>query len=155
MSPSNNRCAPNYPWAFGVGVVASGAYATAMWIDLHVVRYQFDDLVLLGRPFSSNPYWSRRIGALLHTLNGGLLGLAYARLYPRLRGKGWCRGICFALGENMLLWLLMILVDRFHPARGEGSLAPAFAWPTYWVASIRHVAYGLAVGVLYRPCGSP
>ncbi len=122
-----------------------------MWLDLRLVCYPFNDFTLLGRPFSNNCRRWMSVGAVLHGVNGAAAGLVYARLYPYLWGPGWLRGLCFALTENTLLWPVMLLVDRAHPGRRDGSLGAAWTWPSFGVATMRHVAFGLIVGLLDRP----
>ena len=56
-----------------------------------------------------------------------------------------------ALVENAALWPFCVLVDRYHPARGEPGLPPlarngrAFAQATW-----RHALFGAVLGVLVR-----
>ena len=133
------------------GVLGSCAYVLEMWLDLRLVRYRFNDLLLLGRPFGARrSVWSTA-GAGVHLLNGGLMGCVFALVRGVLPGPGWVRGILFAQIENLALWPLMLLVDRYHPARREGELAPGWSRRSYLVAFLRHLAFGAALGVAYRP----
>ena len=143
--------ATNLGRAAAAGLAGSVAYALAMWLDLRVVRYRFDDFTLLGRPFSVDERRWRRIGAALHLVNGSLLALPYAALGRTLPGPGWARGLLYGQLENLALWPLMLVVDRYHPARREGALDRAWSGRAFLVAAWRHVAYGLALGLLYRP----
>jgi hypothetical protein len=122
-----------------------------MWADLRFVRYPFNDFTLLGRPFTSRPRVWPLVGAAVHHVNGALLGAAFASVRPRLPGPGWARGALYAQAENLLLWPLMLVVDRYHPARHEGELAPGWSRRSFLVASLRHLAYGATLGALYRP----
>lgn len=137
--------------AAGAGLLASVAYAAEMWADLRLVRYRFNDFTLLGRPFSANKKIWPFAGAAIHLFNGALAGIAFALVRRRLPGSGPVRGAVFFQFENLLLWPLMLLVDRYHPARREGELAAAWSRRSYFVAALRHLAFGLALGWLYTP----
>jgi hypothetical protein len=137
--------------AAGAGLGGSAAYALEMWLDLRLVRYRFNDFTLLGRPFSSNRRVWPALGAALHAVNGALVGVMFALVRGSFPGPGWARGLLFALAENAALWSLMPLIDRYHPGRREGELAPAGSRKSFLVALLRHVAYGLTLGWLYRP----
>ncbi len=116
------------------GTIASAAYAAEMLADFRVLRYDFNDFTLLGRPFSRNRTLWLLIGAVIHMFNGTVLGLMYGWTHHFLCGPDWFRGLCFAQVENLVLWPLMLVVDRFHPARREGSLLLAgLKWPSSWV----------------------
>ncbi len=128
------------------GLLGSLAYSAEMWLDLRLVRYRFNDFTLLGRPFSSNPRIWLPVGATIHLINGMLVGRLYAGVERLLPGPGWLRGVLFAQAENLLLWPLMLLVDRCHPGRRDGSLAPAFTLLSFCVAVLRHLAFGFVLG---------
>ena len=133
------------------GAIASAAYAAEMLGDLRILRYDFNDFTLLGRPFSKNRSVWLPIGAAIHMFNGTALGLVYGWVHQFLRGPGWFRGLCFAQTENLVLWPLMLVVDRFHPARREGQLAAGWSKRAFLVGVLRHAAYGVTLGALYRP----
>ncbi len=133
------------------GAIASAAYAAEMLADLRVLRYDFNDFTLLGRPFSRNRTLWLPIGAAIHMFNGTVLGLVYGWVHHFLRGPGWFRGLCYAQAENLVLWPLMLLVDRFHPARREGQLAAGWSKTAFVGGVLRHAAYGVTLGALYRP----
>lgn len=135
------------------GMLGSVAFSLEMWLDLRLVRYRFDDFTLLGRPFSSDARLWCPLGAGLHLLNGAVFGMAYARVRRFLPGPGWLRGVLYAEGLNLLLWPLMLLVDRYHPARRTGVLAPAWSLANYAVNVLRHLAYGAVLGYAYESRG--
>ena len=133
------------------GLAGAVAYAAEMWLDLRLIRYRFDDFALLGRPLSRRRRVWLPLGVALHGLNGALLGALFPFARGFFPGPGWLRGVLYAQMENALLWPLMPLVDRLHPARREGELAPAWSRSGFLVATLRHAAYGLVLGALYRP----
>ncbi len=133
------------------GALASVAYAVEMWIDLRILPSNFNDFTLLGRPFSSVRARWLPVGALIHGINGTVLGLAFGWVYPLLWGPGWLRGVLFAQVENLTLWPLMLAVDRFHPARREGQLGAGWSRTSFVAGALRHAVYGFVLGALYRP----
>ncbi|MDP9378848.1 MAG: hypothetical protein M3Q29_01625 [Chloroflexota bacterium] len=80
-------------WA---GLTGSVAYALAMWLDLRLVRYRFNDFTLLGRPFSTRRRVWLLVGAALHLLNGSAVGVIFASVCQFFPGPGWLRGLLFA-----------------------------------------------------------
>lgn len=137
--------------AAGAGVVGAVAYAVEMELDQRILDYPFDDLVLLARPVVSRRELVRPLGLAIHLANGALAGVVYARVCRLLPGPGWLRGLLFGQIENTLLWPLMLAVDRYHPARKDGSLPPAWSRRNFVAAIARHAAFGLTLGLLYRP----
>jgi hypothetical protein len=116
-----------------------------MEADLALSHNRLDDFRLLAQWGPLRAHW-RLLGPLAHLVNSAALGGLYAGLEPRLKGPGWARGIAFALAENALLWPLVALIDRVHPAVACRELASfnrpaAFAWE-----SLRHAAYGAVLG---------
>lgn len=135
------------------GMIGSVAFALVMALDLRLVRYQFNDFTLLGRVFSRDRRVWQPLGAALHLANGAAFGAYYAPVRRLLPGPDWLRGVMYAEGLNLLLWPLMLLVDRYHPARRTGELAPAWSRRNYAVNVLRHLAYGAVLEWVYRPHG--
>ncbi len=140
--------------AAAAGLIATAIYSIAMKVDQRLTHNHFDDVTfiqgLLGDPQAT----SRRFSFLawvLHFLNGALLAEVYAALVKRyLPGPDWLKGALF--GEVFILaaWPLTPLVDRSHPMVKNGRL-PRLATPqTFWQNIVRHLTFGLALGLLYR-----
>lgn len=131
------------------GLAGGFAYLVEQAIDLRVFRVHTDDLQLLGRFFSPNPRVWQMVGFGLHCFNAvGLAGI-YALFGRFLPGPGWLRGIMFAQIENTLLWPLALLLDRYHPGRKAGTLATYNAPIPFLQGILRHLAYGVVLGILY------
>lgn len=133
---------------------AAGATAALVWaaaepLDRLVFRSDYSDTALLGKAVSRR-YW-RPIGLAMHALNGAAFGLAFDLVRRRTDARPVPLGVGMALVENAALWPLCVLVDRYHPARGEPGLPPlarngrAFAQATW-----RHALFGAVLGVLVR-----
>jgi hypothetical protein len=133
---------------------AAGATAALVWaaaepFDRLVFRCDYSDTALLGKAVSRR-YW-RAIGLAMHALNGAAFGLAFDHVRQRTGARPVPLGVGMALLENAAVWPLCVLVDRYHPARGEPGLPPlarngrAFAQATW-----RHALFGAVLGVLVR-----
>lgn len=143
-----NISTPGTARAALAGAVAALAYFGELWIDDRVFRYKFNDLVLLGRPFSSRPKVYLPLGLAMHLSAGAVFGVIFYHVQDLLPGPRWARGVGFALCENLSLWPILPLVDRYHPARHTGELDRLFCWKAFFVSQPRHVVFGLALAWL-------
>jgi len=122
------------------------AFLVAMALDLALTRRRTNDLRLLAGLVPGGARHWPWLGTAMHCLNGALLGTLYQRVQSRLPGPAWVRGVLFALLENLLLWPLIVLIDRFHPEIRAGRLEP-FNRPVPFLQEVwRHVAYGAVLG---------
>jgi hypothetical protein len=133
---------------------AAGATAALVWtaaepLDRLVFRCDYSDTALLGKAVSRR-YW-RTVGLAMHAANGAVFGLAFELVRRRTGARPVPLGVGMALVENTALWPLCVLVDRYHPARGEPGVPPlarngrAFAQATW-----RHALFGAVLGSLAR-----
>lgn len=135
--------------AAAAGATAALVWAAAEPLDRVVFRCDYSDTALLGMAVSRR-YW-RPVGLALHAANGAVFGLAFGLVRRRTGARPVPLGVGMALVENTALWPLCVLVDRYHPARGEPSLPPlarngrAFAQATW-----RHALFGAVLGLLAR-----
>ena len=129
------------------GAVATVAMTLEQPLDKRLFDSKYDDdIEILGKLVTRGEYW-RPIGTVLHVQNGAVLGVAYARLKPSLPGPPVLRGLLAALIEHVAAWPLTVLFDRYHPARNE--LPKLAASPrAFGQATIRHVVFGIVLGVL-------
>jgi hypothetical protein len=67
---------------------------------------------------------------------------------PRMPGPYWLRGVAMAQIENVTLWPLVLLIDRFHVAVKRGDLASMSRPVYFWQAAWRHLALGIVLGAL-------
>ena len=133
----------------GRGAVA-GAAAALLWalqqpLDKRVFRSRYDDVELLGKLVTRRPAWPLA-GMAFHLCNGALFGAAFALVRPLLPGSPLAAALGAAMAENMAMWPVGRLSDRFHPARSElprlTGNRRAFAQATW-----RHALFGIALGV--------
>jgi hypothetical protein len=139
------------------GAIAGGA-AAAVWalqqpLDKRVFDSDYDDIELLGKLVTRDSSWPAA-GLALHTVNGAVFGAVYAQLRPFLPGPPIVSAVLAGMVENLGLWPLGRLVDRYHPARDE--LPPlvgngrALAQATW-----RHLIFSLVLGELERRLNAP
>lgn len=137
-------------WSGALSGVAGGlAFAATMCADLALTGNRVNDFRLLAQfgPFANR--W-RLTGPAIHLANSAALGGVYAAVEPWLAGPGWARGMLFASVENALLWPLVLLVDRFHPATTSGDLPTYNRWPAFGWEALRHVVYGVVLGAAFE-----
>ena len=135
------------------GALGAAAYLAEMAVDLALIDCPTNDLMLLGRPFSANPRVWPWLGGTIHFGNGVALAQVYGLVEGRLPGPPWLRGVVFTLIENTLLWGLVPLFDRYHPAIRAGEL-PKMNRPIPFAQQVlRHIAYGAVLGVVYGEGG--
>ena len=133
------------------GLVAGVAYLAAQTLDLRLLPTRTDDLAIPGRLFSAAPRLWRPIGALMHLVFGAFLGALYAG-WPRrrltARRAPWEAGVLFLLVENAVLYPLLALLHRLHPAWRTGLLESYYRPLTAAQQVWRHAVFGAALGAL-------
>jgi hypothetical protein len=131
----------------------AGAASAALWgalepIDRRLLACDYSDVALLGKLVTRGRGW-RIAGVALHGLNGALFGLAFHEVRRRTGAEPRRLALGLALAENFGLYPLSILVDRYHPARGEAGIPPLATNPRALAqATVRHTVFGLALGRL-------
>ena len=137
------------PTSLRGGVAGAGATVVMTLeepLDKRVFDSKYDDVEILGKLVTRGDYWYP-IGFALHVQNGAILGSAYSRLKPSLRGPVVLRGLLVGLIEHVATWPMTALVDRYHPARKE---LPKLAGNprAFGQATIRHAVFGIVLGLL-------
>jgi hypothetical protein len=134
------------------GAVA-GALAATVWaveqpLDKLVFGSRYDDVELLGKAVTRGDGWYPA-GLALHLNNGAAFGAVYANLAPLLPIPPAARGPLIAVAEQVAMWPVAGLADRFHPRRkqlpklaGNGRAFAQGVW--------RHLLFGAVLGELER-----
>jgi hypothetical protein len=131
------------------GLAGGAAFAAVMKLDIALSGEPVDDFRLLAAFGPLRGKW-RIVGPAIHAANSASLGALFALTSDRLRGPGWRRGLTFALIENTVLWPVIIVLDRVHPAIRSGDLPPYNRlWP-FIAENVRHAAFGIALGAVYE-----
>lgn len=135
------------------GLVATGIYSLAMEGDKFLIGNRFSDVrfiqgLLVGETRSKRSFF---LSWLIHFLNGVVLAEIYAAIVKRfLPGPNWLKGAIF--GEMFIIgaWGLTPLADKHHPLIKNGTLPKLANWTSFFQNIVRHLAFGLALGWLYR-----
>jgi hypothetical protein len=140
----------------GLHPAAAGAVAAAAWgvlepLDQRLFRSDYSDVAILGKAVTRGPA-SWVAGFVIHAANGALFGVAFDAVRRRTGLGGRRLALAMALTEHVGTWPLTVLVDRFHPARGEAGIPPLLAnGRAFGQATVRHALFGLVLGRLSRP----
>ncbi|QBD79543.1 hypothetical protein EPA93_27620 [Ktedonosporobacter rubrisoli] len=139
--------------AAAAGLVATLVYSVFMEEDRYIIGNYFNDVqfiqgMLVGKE-SSKGSWLLSWG--VHLLNGVALAQVYAALAKRwLPGPGWLKGSLFASGFVAAAWTLTPLADKYHPLIKDGEMPKLATWKSFWQNILRHLAFGITLGWLYR-----
>jgi hypothetical protein len=140
----------NFPSAVFAGSVASAVYAGEMYLDIALTGNPLDDVQLLEGALRGRKARVPILGMLVHLLNGSALAVVYALVKPLLPGPNWLKGTLFGALFLVAVWPLTPLLDRIHPLIQRGDL-PRFNTPVALGQNIvRHLVFGLVLGLLYR-----
>ncbi len=132
------------------GLAGGAAFLLVMKAEIRLSGRNLNDVLLLGRPASHNPRLAKTAGLIAHTINSGVLGVAYTQvLHNRLPGPPALRGAAVAVIENTLLYPLLVF-EGHHPGIREGQIDSYWSIRSYLWTTPRHVAYGAVVAVVYE-----
>jgi len=129
------------------GAVAALVWAAGEPLDRRVVHGGYSDVALLGKTFTRGPAWPV-LGLALHAANGAAFGLAFEEIRRRTRIEPVRLGVALALTEHVALYPLTLLIDRFHPARGEPGVTNLASTRNFGLATYRHALFGVVLGRL-------
>lgn len=116
---------------------------------MRITDNRYDDLILWGGFLSRVPFRQRLLGAIAHYGVGSALAAVYQMLQPALPGgPGWLRGALFAQIESAVLFLTLVPMNAIHPAVRRGEIPPMWGLRYFWLEVVRHLAYGIALGLL-------
>ena len=136
------------------GLLATAVYSLAMEGDMYLTGNRYSDVrfiqgLINGKSARQNSF--PFLAWIIHFLNGVILAELYAAVFRRfLPGPNWLKGTIF--GEMFLLstWWLAPLVDKYHPLTKSGELARLATWTSFFQNIVRHLIFGLLLGLLYR-----
>jgi hypothetical protein len=131
------------------GAAASTAYLAEMAVDMRLTGNRYDDLILWGGFLSRIPRRQRLLGALVHYGVGTGLAVAYQMIQPLLPGApGWIRGALFAQVESAILFPTLVPMNAVHPAVQRGELPQMWGILYFNLEVLRHLAYGITLGLI-------
>src|SRR6476469_4572465 len=100
------------------GAVATVVMTLEQPLDKRLFDSKYDDVEILGKLVTRGDDW-QPIGFLPHVQNGAILGAAYARLKPSATRSAVLRGLLVVRLGLAPTWPMVVLGDRYHPARNE------------------------------------
>jgi hypothetical protein len=135
------------------GLIATIVYTIFMEGDKFLIGNRFSDVRFIEGMIEGKKQTSKgaALAWILHLLNGIVLAEIYAAVVKRfLPGPNWLKGTLF--GEIFIasVWWLTPLADKYHPLIKSGEMPRLANWRAFWQNSIRHIAFGLTLGLLYR-----
>lgn len=132
-------------------VAAGDAYLASMWLDNRLSSHPFNDIKLTGQILTTkSPAW-QIMGLANHFSFSVAMSLVYAAVCDRLPGPPWLRGVLFMQVENTVLYPLAGLLEPRHAGFKSGQLPTLFSRKSFQGQALRHLAFGLVLGTLYRP----
>ncbi len=140
--------------AAAAGLAATVAYSVAMEADQKLTNNNFNDVVFIQGLLNDPRGTSQRTNLLawaLHLSAGAMLAQVYAAVLKRwLPGPAWLRGLIFGEAFVLAVWPVTPLVDRTHPMIKSGRLPQLANWTSFRQNLLRHLAFGLVLGLLYK-----
>lgn len=136
------------------GILATLVYSITMESDKLLFGNHFSDVRFIQGLLEGKKARSRRFSLLawvIHFLNGIALAEIYAAFAKRwLPGPNWFKGALFAELFITGAWWLTPLADKHHPLITDGELPKLATWTAFWQNVVRHLAFGLTLGMFYR-----
>ena len=136
------------------GLLATAAYSLVMEGDMYITGNRYSDMRFIqGLLDRKSPRQNTfpLFAWIIHFLNGVILAELYAAVFKRfLPGPNWLKGAIY--GEMFLAstWWMAPLVDKYHPLTKSGELAKLATWTSFFQNIVRHLVFGLLLGLLYR-----
>jgi len=134
------------------GTLATVAYSVAMEGDKFLIGNRFSDVrfiegIVAGRKREKR-FWL--LAWVLHFLNGVALAEIYAAIFKRLLpGPNWLKGTLFAEIFIIGAWGLTPLADKYHPLIQNGEMPELANWKAFYQNLLRHLVFGLTLGLIY------
>ncbi|HZS79714.1 MAG TPA: DUF6789 family protein [Ktedonobacteraceae bacterium] len=136
------------------GLLATIAYSVAMEGDMSLTGNRFSDVRFIEGMLPREKSVRKGIPVLawvLHLLNGVALGEVYAALFERfLPGPKWVKGAIFSEGFIIAAWGLTPLADKYHPFIKSGELPKLANWTSFLQNIVRHLVFGITLGLFYN-----
>lgn len=136
------------------GLLATAIYSVAMEGDMSLTGSRFSDVrfiqgLLEGRSAIDKKF--PLLAWIIHFLNGVALAELYAAVFKRyLPGPNWLKGAIFGEAFIVSAWGLTPLADKYHPLIKSGELPKLATWTAFFQNIVRHLVFGLTLGLAYR-----
>ncbi|HET8843292.1 MAG TPA: DUF6789 family protein [Ktedonobacteraceae bacterium] len=144
--------------AAGAGLLATLVYSLAMEVDQRLIGNSFNDVRFIQGLLGGKSRSKRLLllAWLIHLFNGVALAEVYAALGKRfLPGPGWLKGAIFGEAFTIGVWSFTPLIDKYHPLIRSGEMPRLANWTSFLQNLLRHLTFGLTLGLLYRDADAP
>ena len=135
------------------GALATVTYSIAMEGDKFLIGNRFSDVRFIEGMVAGRKR-ERRFALLawfIHFLNGVALAEIYAAIFKRfIPGPNWLKGSLFSEIFIISAWGLTPLADKYHPLIKDGEMPELANWKAFYQNLIRHLVFGLTLGLIYR-----
>lgn len=135
------------------GIWATVAYSIAMESDKLLIGNKFSDVRFIEGLVEGEKRTRQGfiLSWALHVLNGIALAELYGAIVKRyLPGPHWLKGSIFGEVFIAAAWWLTPLADKYHPLIKNGEMPPLANWRSFRQNLLRHLAFGLTLGLLYK-----
>lgn len=145
----------NWTRAIAAGLIGTLVYDVVMQVDQRLLGRKFDTIAPLGAAVTENEALQPAAAYAAHYTAGVGLALLYARyVYGRAPVPGVLQGMAFGAADAVALnWggLVPVLARAVPTAELPPSFSALAASSTLSAQSLaRHLAYGAALGLVYR-----
>ena len=127
------------------GALAAAGWAALEPFDRRLFAHDYSDVAMLGKLATRSRFWPVA-GLAAHVVNGAAFGVGFEEVRRRTDAPPRRLALELALAENVALFPLAFVIDRYHPARGEPGLAPLFTPRGLAQATARHALFGALLG---------
>ncbi len=135
------------------GIAATLVYSVTMETDKFITGNRFSDIRFIEGLLVGERRKKRVtiLAWIIHFLTGIALAEIYAAIMKRfLPGPNWLKGTIFGEIFIVSVWWLTPLADKHHPLIKNGEMPKLANWTSFLQNVIRHLAFGLSLGLLYQ-----
>lgn len=152
-------------WAL-FGLLATVALTVVLILSQLAGLTRMDLPMMLGTVLVDDPDRARVLGFFIHLAVGQFFALGYAAVFTALDRAGWLLGVSLGLLHALVaLTVLVPLLPGVHPRMASPRAGPTatpgleppgllglnYGRQTAAVATVAHLVYGLALGLLLGP----
>ena len=128
------------------GLLATAAYSLVMEGDMYLTGNRYSDVRFIQGLIDGKSQRPDRFPFL----NGVILAELYAAVFKRfLPGPNWLKGSIFSEMFLLSTWWMAPFVDKYHPLTKRRELARLATWTSFFQNIVRHLVFGLLLGLLY------
>jgi uncharacterized membrane protein YagU involved in acid resistance len=149
-------------WGFASTIVLTTLMASSQGLGLTRMNIPY----LLGTLVTSDRDRAKPIGVLVHLINGWVFSLIYVLAFHAWNGPTWWKGVAISLVHSAFVLVCGLpTMPGLHPRMASETRGPTvvrqleppgffglnYGYRTPVSIVIAHVAFGLILGIFYRP----